>query len=46
MDDTSFVMQIDSTLEFENYWNSLLSKAEVVAAEFMSEEITVANGIH
>ena len=33
MDDTLFVMQIDITLEFENYWNSLLPEAEVVATD-------------
>jgi len=37
MDDTSFVMQIDTTLEFENYWNSLLPEANVIAADEIEE---------
>lgn len=33
MDDVLFVMQTDTMLEFENYWDSNLSDAAFVAAD-------------
>lgn len=37
MDDTSFAMQTDTTLEFEDYWSSKLPEAEFVEADEIEE---------
>jgi len=37
MNDVSFTMQTNTTLEFENYWDLNLSEAEFVTADEMEE---------